>query len=112
MKHIPKPWTWEKDALKGNGSDVIAITFDAEGYPIFEISEANKRLIGAAPEYDELARLIASKPAEVRSIMERHGFVIDNLDDRWQKFAFTLYTIIIEMAEKSNDIIAKVEGRA
>jgi hypothetical protein len=29
-------------------------------------------------------------------IMKREGFVLDDLKDRWQKLAFTLYTDLVE----------------
>jgi chromosome segregation ATPase len=35
---------------------------------------------------------------EARDIMRREGFVIDDLDDRWQKLCFTLYNLLIEIA--------------
>jgi arginine/lysine/ornithine decarboxylase len=41
------------------------------------------------------------KPKDIQAIMRKHGIVIDNLDDKMQKFAFTLYTDIVEIAHQS-----------
>lgn len=34
-----------------------------------------------------------------------NGFVIDNLDDRWQKLAFTLYTDIAALSTEAEQIL-------
>jgi hypothetical protein len=53
----------------------------------------------------------SERPAKARDMMEREGFVIDNLDDRWQKLAFSLYTMLVEGASDSDAALAKAEGR-
>ncbi len=35
----------------------------------------------------------------------KNGFVIDNLDDRWQKLAFTLYTDIAALSSEAEQIL-------
>ena len=40
--------------------------------------------------------------------MEDNGFVIDNLDDRWQKLAFTLYTDIAALSTEAEQIITEL----
>jgi len=40
-----------------------------------------------------------------QEMMRRNGFVIDNLDDRWQKLAFTLYTDIAALSTEAEQII-------
>jgi len=57
-----------------------------------------------------LAELAEAKPKEVQAIMEEHDFVIDDLDDRWQKFAFTLYNMLVALACRSEVAIAKAKG--
>jgi hypothetical protein len=42
--------------------------------------------------------------------MQREGFVIDDLDDRWQKLAFTLYTKLVQNATEADAAIAKAKG--
>ena len=40
---------------------------------------------------------IRPKQAEAVEMMKANGFVIDDLDDRWQKLAFTLYNYLVEI---------------
>ena len=54
----------------------------------------------------------AGKPSEAIEIMRREGFVIDNLDEPWQKFAFTLYTMLVGNATQAQAAIDKAEGEA
>jgi len=44
-----------------------------------------------------------------KQILEREGFVIDNLDDRWQKLAFTLYTDIASLSIEAEHILEYLE---
>lgn len=37
--------------------------------------------------------------------MRRNGFVIDNLEDRWQKLAFTLYTDIAALSTEAEQLL-------
>jgi hypothetical protein len=37
--------------------------------------------------------------------LEKNGFVIDNLDDQWQKLAFTLYTDIMALSTEAEQIL-------
>jgi len=41
---------------------------------------------------------VKNQPYLDQEMMRRNGFVIDNLDDRWQKLAFTLYTDIVALS--------------
>ena len=43
-------------------------------------------------------------------MMRREGFVIDDLDDRWQKLAFTLYSDLVASARDASAAIARAEG--
>jgi len=66
----------------------------------------------AAPDLLEVGEIVASRPAEAQEMMRREGFVIDDLDDRWQKLAFTLYTYLAEDATRAAVAIAKAEPPA
>jgi len=59
----------------------------------------------------EACKVAQMKPGEVRKVMEDNDFVIDNLKDRWQKLAFTLYTIIVETATDAEAAIAQTERK-
>jgi hypothetical protein len=50
-----------------------------------------------------LLRRIAGSLVEAQGIMRREGFVLDNLQDRWQKLAFTLYTMLAEQATDAKE---------
>jgi len=63
----------------------------------------------AAPDLLDVNEIVASRPAEAQAMMEREGFVIDDLSDRWQKFAFTLYTYLAEDATQAEAAIAKAK---
>ena len=56
--------------------------------------------------------LAANRPAEVQAMMRREGFVIDDLGDRWQKFAFTLYTMLVGNATQAQAAIDQAKGEA
>jgi hypothetical protein len=47
-------------------------------------------------ELEREIRKLIDKPKKMQKIMRKHKFVIDNLEDRWQKLAFTFYTEIVE----------------
>lgn len=66
----------------------------------------------AAPDLLEVSEVVAARPAQAQEMMEREGFVIDDLDDHWQKLAFTLYTYLAEDATQAEAAIAKTKGEA
>jgi len=114
-KFTPGPWGIEKSSVITEELEICDISYcdkNGSGKWIFgELSQANARLIAAAPEmYAALGRE-SERPAKARDMMEREGFVIDNLDDRWQKLAFSLYTMLVEGASDSDAALAKAEGR-
>lgn len=63
----------------------------------------NKRI----PTYDELAEFArwtqTFQPDALRIMHENH-LVIDNLHDPMQKLAFTFYTNLVEIAQKSEQL--------
>jgi len=48
---------------------------------------------------------VKNQPYLDQEMMRRNGFVIDNLDDRWQKLAFTLYTDIVALSSDAEQIL-------
>lgn len=53
--------------------------------------------------------IVKGKVEQEKLMMERNGFVIDNLDDRWQKLAFTLYTAIVGLSTEAEHILEYLE---
>ena len=74
--------------------------------------KANARLIAAAPDMREVCDEVSKTPKEAVAIMEREGFVIDNLTNPWQKLAFTFYSMLVDNASKAEAAIAKAEGKS
>jgi len=54
----------------------------------------------------EKVRAQADREVEV---MRANGFVIDNLDEPWQKLAFTLYTDIAALSTEAKQILEHLE---
>jgi hypothetical protein len=127
-------WTWEEyekvvktDGLKiftlegshmATIGDFIIKGVHGEPYPCkpdifaktYEDADAESAQAAKYRACVEALNADSMRPTEVRKIMEREGFVIDNLDDRWQKFAFTLYTMLAESASEAGSALAGLEG--
>ncbi|HUW11165.1 MAG TPA: hypothetical protein VM537_15655 [Anaerolineae bacterium] len=71
----------------------------------------NAMALAALPDLLGACELAANRPSEVQAMMRREGFVIDDLEDRWQKLAFTLYTYLAENATQAQAAIDKAEGK-
>jgi hypothetical protein len=56
-------------------------------------------------ESEELLRDIIQTPQRMQKMMRREGFALDNLDDRWQKLAFTFYTQLVQQATDAEAIL-------
>ncbi len=56
MKHTPGPWHWDSEGL--GSKDVLVF---GKGYPFEMTSEANKRLIAAAPDLLEALQNIVKE---------------------------------------------------
>lgn len=57
---------------------------------------------------DNVAAFLATvrdKCREEQEKMRANGFVIDNLNDRWQKLAFTFYSDIAEMSMRAGQLL-------
>lgn len=122
-KHTPGPWrqrkndpSWIEDS-SGRTSDASAVCYIDEEKENWGDQwdgdwRANGALVAAAPEMYEVLQNVAKRPEEILEIMRVHGIVMDNLiDDKWQKFAFTLFTMLIKGAEEATDVITKAEGK-
>lgn len=73
--------------------------------------ERKGRLISAAPDMYESCEFSRDALKQIVAMIKREGFVIDNLDDRWQKLAFSLYTMLVENASQSEQALAKADGK-
>ena len=63
-------------------------------------------------ELIEFTRWVQQKQPEALAIMEKQGIVIDNLDDKMQKFAFTLYTDLCEIESRARHMFDDAALRA
>lgn len=54
----------------------------------------------------EALERIEPEAKEIIDIMRRNGFVIDNLDDRWQKLAFTIYSHLVHASSIARNALA------
>ena len=57
-----------------------------------------------------LLKFLIQKPDTAREILRKHGFVFTDLNDPWQKLAFTFYSDIIEAAIKADNLLEYLEG--
>ena len=48
---------------------------------------------------------VSTKMDKEIAMMRQHEFVFDDLDNRWQKLAFTLYTDIAQMSTEAEQIL-------
>jgi hypothetical protein len=76
----------------------------------YTLREEDACLIIAAPDMEDVCNKVASRPVEIQELMRREDIVLDNLDDRMQKFAFTLYTMLATDAGLAERAIAKAKG--
>jgi len=53
--------------------------------------------------------IVRDKVVQEQLMMKRNGFVIDNLNDRWQKLAFTLYSEIVGLSTQAEHILEYLE---
>ena len=54
-------------------------------------------------------KAVKNQIEEDKEMLRRNGFVIDNLEDRWQKLAFTLYTDIAALSPEAEQILEYLE---
>lgn len=53
----------------------------------------------------EFLEYVAKSPYEMQEVMVKNGFVINDLNDRWQKLAFTLYTRIVSLSSRAGVLL-------
>jgi len=118
MSYTPGLWeateridhaTHAEAAVWGPDGDMIAQVYGNLGLDSSGIETA--RLIALAPEMLDVLKVALKQPDKAIEIMKREGFVIDNLEDRWQKLAFTFYTMIVENATDAKSVIDKAETK-
>jgi len=54
-----------------------------------------------------LVDAINEKQERCIKILEKEGFLFDNLNDKWQKLAFTFYSDICELSGKAKALVRK-----
>ena len=123
MSHTPGPW---HVIPKDDKHDILMVcqgVLCRRGYPVYiarvyDMSFGilasngleNANLIAAAPDMEDVCNKVAGRTVEVQDLMRRENIVLDNLDDRMQKFAFTLYTMLATDAGQAEAAIAKAKG--
>ena len=55
---------------------------------------------------------VAEAPARVQAWLRANGVAFKDLDDRWQRVGFSLYTEIVEMAAEAKDVLDEGEEMA
>ena len=113
MTHTPGPW-WYDEHTECNGSPagwVASLAYRERKSDIpFGDQRDDGALIASTPDLLATCEVVAARPAEAQEMMRREGFVIDDLEDRWQKLAFTLYTYLAANATQAEAAIATAKG--
>ena len=60
------------------------------------------------PDWKAVLEFAAKKPGEAANIIRREGLALENLDDLWQKLAFTLYSMLVEVGVKTEAILEEI----
>ena len=118
MAHTPEPWVVvDAEVVPGVPGKAIMGTRGTMREPIAsvyspfrDVMEDNANILGAALDLLAVCEVVAARPAEAQEMMRREGFVIDDLGDRWQKLAFTLYTYLAANATQAEAAIAIAKG--
>ena len=109
MAHTPGPYIIAEPG--GPAGPFYGIVNDKGNVVAMQILRRDDALLWkAAPDLLAVSKAVAERPSGVQEMMRREGFVIDDLDDRWQKFAFTLYTIIAADAAQAAAAIAQASA--
>lgn len=61
-------------------------------------------------EGEQFAKKTSKKSKEMLTICENENFVFNNLDDRWQKLAFTFYSEIVQLSSEAQSIYNMLTG--
>jgi hypothetical protein len=68
--------------------------------------EMNKEQVATIKKF---LKVVKNQIEKDKEILKKNGFVIDNLEDRWQKLAFTLYTDIAALSIEAEQILDYME---
>ena len=60
-------------------------------------------------EMYEFLLKVKAQPYVNQELMRQHGFVIDNLEDRWQKLVFTLHTNDAALSTEAEQILEELQ---
>jgi len=60
-------------------------------------------------EIKTLLQDIIKRPKEIVEIMKKHNIIIDNLNNKMQKYAFTLYTDLVEYSSRAENLLKEAE---
>jgi len=111
MAHTPGPYIIAEPG--GPAGPFYGIVNDKGNVVAMQILRRDDAVLWmAAPDLLEACEATAARPAAAQAMMRREGFVIDDLEDRWQKLAFTLYTYLAENATQAQAAIASTEPDA
>ncbi len=61
------------------------------------------------PDWMEVLEFAAKQPEKARDIMQKHKFILDDLNEPWQKLAFTFYSMLVETGQKAEKIIEEAK---
>ena len=114
FKHTPGPWKVGKSVtnqmiiMDKNNICISAITEWPDDISRYK---ADARLIAAAPEMLEAHGKHSTVAEEALAIIKRENYVFDNIDnDRWQKLAFTLYSVLVDIQARSRSEVERATG--
>jgi len=99
---LRRKWVGGASSAAGKNSVKVALVIDTLIKECFILRQRIEEL--------EAALRANRKQTKTRNMLQRHGFVFSDLDDRWQKLAFSLYNIIIEIDEKARHTLGEVLG--
>lgn len=76
-----------------------------------DITEVKAKPVDIIQEtYKELLNEIISKPFEVQKYARDNNIVFDNMDDKWQRFAFRLYTMLVNLSMQAMEVEEELDG--
>ena len=109
MTHTPGPYIIAEPG--GPAGPFYGIVNDKGNVIAMQILRRDDAVLWvAATDLLAACEVAAARPAEAQEMMRREGFVIDDLGDRWQKLAFTLYTYLAANATQAEAAIAIAKG--
>ena len=108
--HTPGPWWNESGVIHAKGPNWTEDNHSCVHLATVHSSEDDGNLIATAPGMLDLCRMVADAPGTARFIMRTEGMAFDNLDDPWQKLAFTFYNIMVNDGYRADMVIRRSRG--